>query len=223
MKKYHYICLFFICLIATSCENTVFEKDVPAVQPTTRSIPEDFTDYNTYFLDLSSVDYGAGTESMTGTLKSYGKEVEYHFILFCALTGDVKCKMETSDGDIIYNGQNPTKSIYGISGQKIEFIHRNHYPDGETYITFKIERGSSNTLKSAEARLLVDKVIYNGEQITKELKGCPDMYLRMTVPGEPGSGYPDSGSSAYHWICKKCNFSNSISNQTCLNCGSKKP
>lgn len=215
--------MFFLCLITTSCENTVLEENISATQLITRSIPNDFTDYNTYFLDLSSIDNGYGTESMTGTLKSYGKEVEYHFALFCALTGDVKCKMETSDGDIIYNGQAPTKSIYGISGQMVRFIHKNHYPNGETYITFKIERGSSSTFKDAEARLLVEKVVYKGEQVTTELDGCQDMYLRMTVRGEPGSGYPDSGSPAYHWTCKKCNFSNSINTQTCLNCGSKKP
>ena len=182
MKAHNLIYLCFLCFMALSCENTSFEKDVPNPQLTTRSIPDNFTNYNTYFLNISSADYGAGTESMTGTLKSYGKEVEYHFALFCTLTGDVKCKMETSDGDIIYNGQAPTKSIYGINGQMVRFIHRNNYPNGETYVTFKIERGSSKTFKDAEARLLIEKVIYNGEQVTKELDGCPDMYLRMTVP-----------------------------------------
>lgn len=52
-----------MCLIASSCENTVFEKNIPATQLTTRSIPDDFTNYNSCFLDLSFIDNTTGRQS----------------------------------------------------------------------------------------------------------------------------------------------------------------
>lgn len=203
------------------CESVTLDQNIPIEQPVTRSIPADFTDYNSFFLNPFSQDYGYGVESMTGTLKSYGKDVEYHLSLFCALTGDVKCKVETSDGDIVYNAQTPTNSIYGISGQKIRFIHKKHYTNGESYVTLKIEKGTSKAFKAAEARLVVEKVVYQGEEVKVGLDGSTDLYLQMTIPGESGSGYPESGTQTYHWTCKKCNFTNSTNTQTCLNCGAK--
>lgn len=50
MKAHNLIYLCFLCFMALSCENTSFEKDVPNPQLTTRSIPDNFTNYNTYFL-----------------------------------------------------------------------------------------------------------------------------------------------------------------------------
>lgn len=49
MKAHNLIYLCFLCFMALSCENTSFEKDVPNPQLTTRSIPDNFTNYNTYF------------------------------------------------------------------------------------------------------------------------------------------------------------------------------
>lgn len=74
--------LVYMCLIASSCENTVFENNISATQLTTRSIPDDFTNYNSYFLVLSFIDNTTGKGSTVGTLKSYGQEVEYHFAYF---------------------------------------------------------------------------------------------------------------------------------------------
>ncbi len=50
MKIRNFAFLVYMCLIDSSCKNIVFEKNIPVTQLTTRSIPNDFTNYSSYFL-----------------------------------------------------------------------------------------------------------------------------------------------------------------------------
>lgn len=218
MKKLYFIYLLLGLSIITSCESTVLEEDQSVSLPNTRTIPTDFADHTTLFQYITPIDNGFGIECMTGYLESIDVDVEYDCVLFCALTGDVMCKVET-DGNISYNGQSSRKYIYGASGQMIRFTLR-PYPS-QTMTILKIEKGSSNTYKQAEARLLIEEVRYKGERVSGGLKGSYDLTVRMKVPGTPDSGTPDSGN-AYHWTCRNCGFLNSINNTNCTSCGKKK-
>lgn len=217
MRKKYFILLLLGCSIITSCESTVIE-DESAALPITRTIPVDFADHTTLFQDITPIDNGFGIECMAGCLESIDGNVEYDCVLFCALTGDVMCKVET-DGNISYDGQSFRKYIYGKSGQDIRFTLKPY--STQTMTILKIEKGSSNAYKQAEARLLIEKIRYKGEQVTGGLKGSFDLTVRMKVPETPDSGYPDSGT-AYHWTCRNCGFLNSINNSNCTSCGKKK-
>ena len=211
MKKHYFIYLVLLFLTATSCENTIFEKEISVVQSTTRSIPADFRYHNTYFQEIKTIDNGYGTEQMYGTIYTYPTNVEYDFTLVGKLSGDVKCKITATSGEIIYNGQPHSTYIYAIPGQAVRFTFKFHSP--KTQICLLIERGSAPTYIEAEARLVVDRVRYNGEQVNSELDGYQDLTLRMK---DTSSG---TETSPNHWSCKNCGFLNSKINTTCISCG----
>lgn len=214
MKKYYFIYLFLMCLIATSCENTVFEEEVLETHAVTRSsiTQDEFRRDNSVFYNIQKFD----EQRIAGDIKTYEKGVEYDFTLWCQIKGDVKCVVWVSSGYIVYKGKYYT-SIYGVSGQDLKFTLQFNAPVTTVRMALETTDIFHEYYKEANARLVMSGARYNGESMGSAGMvegGYYDLWLQPVYPYNP-----PSGSTEYHWKCNYCGALNAKINNICIGCG----
>lgn len=217
MDKHYLICMFFLCLIATSCENTVLEEEIPAKLVTTKSSvnPDVFREFNTVFYNIIPI-YGGGygITKMSGDVSTYKDGVEYNFTLWCEIKGDVKCVLwATGNAEFIYNGISYS-SIYAENKKQMKIKVKFH--STKTTFFLALETNYTPTLyKEASARFVFDNASYNGEWMGAA-GFVPGGSHDLTV----NARYRDSqGSTEYHWTCGSCGVINADYNSNCIGCG----
>ena len=220
MKKYNFIYLIFLYLIATSCEKTVLEEEIPAAQSTTRSsiTPEEFARNNSLFYNIKPI-YGGmgdadGISQMSGDINTFKEGVEYDFSLYCEIRGDVKCVLwcTTGNADFIYNGRT-YHSIYGESRRRLDFTVK--FNSQITTFRLALETGyTPYVYKDAYAKFVFNGARYNGEEafIGPIAGGSAD----LVVQAKYWDSYPST--SDRHWICNKCGSLNSTNDSPCKSC-----
>lgn len=221
MKKYHFIYLLFLCLIATSCENTFLEEEIPATQVTTRNsiTPEEFARNNSLFYNIESTHGGMGgadgISKMTGDVNTFEEGVEYDFILYCKIRGDVKCVL-WAGGNVVftYNGRT-CYTIYGESGKYLKFTAK--FYSSITTFRLALETGyTPNVYKDAYARFVFNGAKYNGEWTTVSPGFIAGGSHDLVVEARYWDSYPSS--SERHWTCSNCGFTNTINDSSCKGC-----
>lgn len=217
MKKHHFIYFILLCLIATSCENTVLEEEVPAKSVTTKSSvnPDVFREFNTVFYNIIPI-YGGGDgiTRMSGDVSTYKEGVEYNFTLWCEIKGDVKCVLwDTGHSEFIYNGISYS-SIYAENKKQMKIKVKFH--STKTTFFLALETNYTPTLyKEGYARFVFDNASYNGEWMGAA-GFVPGGSHDLTV----NARYWDSqGATEYHWTCVSCGTINADYNSTCIGCG----
>lgn len=218
MKKRHFIYFILLCLIATSCENTVLEEEIPAKSVTTKSSvnPDVFREFNTVFYNIIPI-YGGGNgiTRMSGDVSTYKEGVEYNFTLWCEIKGDVKCVLWAATGNVefIYNGISYS-SIYAENKKAMKIKVKFH--STKTTFFLALETNYTPTLyKEGYARFVFDNASYNGEWMGAA-GFVPGGSHDLTV----NARYWDSqGATEYHWTCVSCGTINADYNSTCIGCG----
>lgn len=220
MKKYHFTYLALLYLIATSCENTVFEETALNTS-TTRSTIESLGYFGTNFFDVETLETKNGVESMAGYLEAFPYGTEFHFSLgFGAQEEGVKAKVSVIGSTIYYNGQEST-SIYSDPNKIKKFTIKLH--SGYTKVILSLETSTTKFRDNRVwSRLVIDNRYYQDQYIPCKLVGQDDLIIQARYIGKDSSKNPDSGTLPYHWICKSCDFLNSTINTTCMNCGGSK-
>lgn len=218
MGKHYSICLLLLCLIATSCENTILKEEDSVTQVTTRSsiTKDDFARDNSIFYNLQPAKTGTDVYRIAGDIKTYSKDVEYDFTLWCQIKGDVKCVVWVSSGEILYNGK-VYSSIYGINGKDIKFTLR--FNTSITNIKMALETTDylNNYYKEANARLVISGARYKGEEMGSGGSvegGSYDLWLQPIYP----YNLP-AGTTEFHWKCSNCGAINAVYNNSCHGCG----
>lgn len=221
MKKHCFIYLFFLCLIATSCDKTVFENENVETTAITRSgyDPNVFARYNTIFYNVKPIyggEFGSdGLTSITGDVTTFENGVEYDLQLWCQTRGDVKCIVWVTGGaELFYNGR-CYPSLYGESGKEKEFTVRFNNTKSTFHLALEGPYDPTS-FKDGQGKLVIASTRYNGE--------------RMNGAGYVQGGYHDltvnarwmdshgSPTVGMHWKCTKCGTLNSTNTSTCLNC-----
>ena len=212
MKNYKFVCLLFLCLIPTSCENTTLEEEVYTTQVTTRSSIDydELSRNSTGFKNIISYDEGSGIGYMQGDVVSLYEGVEYDFILYSEMTGGLKCVVWGLNGTIIYNGKY-YGSIYGVNKQEIHFTFKLN--SLTTNLRLAIEGGIPSQYREATARLIIKEVRYQGRIFTPS-SGFFDLNVHTRAWEDQAS--PSIG---FHWKCNDCGSLNAQYNTTCLGCG----
>lgn len=157
MKKHHFIYFILLCLIATSCENTVLEEEVPESSAMTRSNYEDLGYYGSNFIDKIYFD-----DEVSAFIKTNPIGAEYSFN-FATIVDNPSNKSLVSvvGGYIIYNGSNIGSQIDGGSGMK-RFTIKFTSTMAKVTLTLK---GAIPGSKKNSARLSIDQRNYNGEYL----------------------------------------------------------
>lgn len=153
MKKYHFIYLFLLCLITTSCESTVFEEGIPVTSATTKSNPEELDYYGSSFLDPSYSD-----EEVFAFISVNPIGAEYSFNL-ATITENPNNKSIISivGGNIIYKGQNVGSQIYGTPGVNRFTVK---FTSTMAKVTLALKGAMPNSKKNS-VRLAIDVTRYN--------------------------------------------------------------
>lgn len=213
MKKYYFIYLFFMCLIATSCENTVFEEEIPATSAVTKSTPESLGYYGSNFRNIVVHTSRYGSDEMSGEFDVYpAVGSEYSCTLASELGNEgVKSLVSISGGTIIYNGRENTR-LYGVNGQ-INFIIKTNSSTPE--VTLNFETPYIPTDSRVSARLVIMSRKYNGETLPSVSGGFPDLNITAFYGGLPHD-------VAVEWLCNTCANRNNYNSSTCSNCGKSK-
>lgn len=218
MKQYSFIYFIFLCLIISSCESTVLEEENSVTQAVTRSdiTKDEFARSNSIFYNVQPTNIGIDTYHIVGDIKTYSKDVEYDFTLWCQIKGDVKCIVWISSGEILYQGKSYS-SIYGISGKEIKFTLK--FNASVTSIRMALETTDylNNYYKEANARLTISDARYKGESMGSGgyiEGGFYDLWLQPIYPYNP-----PTGTTEYHWKCSNCGAMNAVYNDSCIGCG----
>lgn len=159
MKKHHYIYFILLCLIATSCENTVLEEEVPAASAITRNSNEYLSYYGTNFYDLT---YFNDEVSAYISTNAIGAEYTLRFLTLTD-TPNGKSVVTIIGGNIIYNGRNVGSQISGGHGEMVGFTFK--FTSTTAKVTVTLE-GAGSGNKSKSVRLVIDQRKYNGVELS---------------------------------------------------------
>lgn len=220
MKKHHFIYFILLCLIAIGCENTVLEEEVPATQAVTRSsiTQDEFDLYNSIFYNIQTDGIGmTDTYRIKADINTFPQDVEYDFTLWCQLKGDVKCVVWASSGEISYNSGKNYPSIYGVSGQNVNFTLKFNSPITTIQLALETDDYLNNYYKEANVKLYFSGARYKGETMGVGgfvEGGSYDLCLHPIYPYNP-----PNGTTEYHWKCSHCGAINDRHNTNCLGCG----
>lgn len=210
MKKYHCICLFFICLIATSCENAILEEN-PVTPATTRSNYDELGYYGSNFRNITVYTSKYGADQMVADIEvNPGVGSEYSCTLGSTVGNEgVKSKVSVTGATIIYNGREDTY-IYGTGGQ-MKFTIKTRASRPTVTLSFEVPTKIPNDSR-VEARLVITKRQFNGIDLPNVSSGFPDLNVSAFYGGVPHQ--PETA-----WLCNSCGHSNSMSLSTCEFCG----
>lgn len=221
MKKYYFIYLFFLCLVAAGCEKTVLEEKNPATQATTRTTLAELGYYGTNFLNVSAGRSQQGIEHMQGEIEVYPDiGTEYTFWFSTSMNeGGVKSVISVSNGRIIYNGRESTY-LYGENGKQLKFTVRFH----SKVATFSLDLETSMNYPFYDNRVFSKVAIarkeYNGEllpsPVTEEKYGPGDLVVEARYVESVAEN-----SLEWLWRCTNCGFLNSKNDTSCKSCGRK--
>lgn len=221
MRRYYSIYLFIICLIATSCDNTVLEEEISTTQVNTRNstMAEQFALHNTSFINIKSLSnpWGKGLKEMSGEIVTYTSGVEYDFVLWYKARGDVKCYVMSLGGARISHNGRDNDELCGENGKYVTFTVKFSKASSQMKVFFETENNSA-LYKDASAKLLITGIRYQGEKMaTGSIKGeSHDLCIEAIYPDNP---HISPGSTPYHWICSNCGFTNTINDSSCKACG----
>lgn len=175
MRRYYSIYLFIICLIATSCDNTVLEEEISTTQVNTRNstMAEQFALHNTSFINIKSLSnpWGKGLKEMSGEIVTYTSGVEYDFVLWYKARGDVKCYVMSLGGARISHNGRDNDELCGENGKYVTFTVKFSKASSQMKVFFETENNSA-LYKDASAKLLITGIRYQGEKMaTGSIKG----------------------------------------------------
>lgn len=214
MKRHYFIYLFLMCLITTSCENTVFEEEIPATAAVTRSTPEELGYYGSNFRNIVVRTSQFGSDETYAYLNAYpANGSEYSCTLYSELGNEgVKSLVSIAGGTVIYNGITDNR-IYGVDGQ-IKFTIRTSSPN--LSVSLKFETPYPTPIDSrVSARLIINSKKYNGETLPSVSGGFPDLNITAFYGGV-------RHDAKVEWICNTCGNWNNDSQSVCTNCGKNK-
>lgn len=214
MKKHYFIYLFLLCFITTSCENTIFEEEIPATSATTRSTPEELGYYGSDFRNIVVRTTRYGSEEMSADFDVYpAVGSEYSCILGSSLGNEgVKSKVSVSGATIIYNGREDTY-LYG-TGSQIKFIIKTNSSNPKVTLNFEVPYPTPDDSR-VSARLVINKKQYKGENLPSVSGGYPDLNVTAFYGGLPHE-------AKIEWICNSCGTRNNYNLPTCGHCGKNK-
>lgn len=158
MKKHHFIYFILLCLIATSCENTVLEEEVPAASAITRSNYEDLGYYGTNFYNPIFFDDLAYAFIDVNPI---GAEYKFSFATLTD-TPNSKSVVTITGGSIIYNGRDVGSQISGGHGEMVRFTVKFTSTTAKVAVALN---GAMPSSKSKSVRLVIDQRQYNGEEL----------------------------------------------------------
>lgn len=221
MKKF--ICLFFLCIMAISCENTVIEEEKTVTTRGTTSItPEQFASANSIFYDIKPIQggiaFGEGLTQMSGVINTFEEGVEYDFIFFCKIRGTIRCSIYASGAKMVYNGRvyQSGDPIYGINGEQMKIKVK--FFTNRTFFRLEVMGPHYTSLYSdVSARFVIDRVRYNGEYV-----GAPGYYVEhesshdLTVNARFKP--TQSPTLEWYWICSYCGLQNITDDWYCRYC-----
>lgn len=179
MKNFIY--LFFLCLMATSCENAMIEEENPT---TTRATPQELGYYGTYFMDVKSEQTKWGLEHMYGYVEVYpATGVEYKMRLATSMTeSGIRSAVSIAGGRIIHNGVVDNR-IYGESNGYVDFTIQ--FTSSRASVSLNLERTASSFYDNrVSSRLVIMDMKYNGESLPYpgDNGGYSDLNVYGTYP-----------------------------------------
>ncbi|WP_294589700.1 hypothetical protein [uncultured Bacteroides sp.] len=217
MKKYYCIYLFFLCLITTSCENTVLEDDVPTTSASTKSNNEDLGYYGSNFLNISIGNNERGTVRMQGDIEVYPAiGSEYLFWFNTSMTeGGVRSVVSVTGGNIIYNGRESTY-LYGETKKQMVFTIRFHSSKARVNLDLEETMGYRFIDNRVSAKIAIQTRSYKGKFLPNLVNGAP---YDLNVNARYVESIAGEGSLSWHWKCDNCGILNSKNDLSCKGCG----
>lgn len=213
MKRHSFIYFLFLCLVATSCENTAFEEGVQEEQAITRSTPEELGYYGSKFRNVYEYTSLYGPEKMTAQLEVYPSGSEYNCRLASAIeSSGVRTKVMVSGATISYNGS-VSNTFYGTNGST-DFTIKIYTSDPIVTLCFDNPSVLPTTGRNT-ARLVINTRKYEGENLPAVSGGFDDLTINSYYGGTPFE-------PAVKWLCNICGNRNEGSSAVCESCGRDK-
>lgn len=162
MKKHYFIYLFFLCLIATSCESTVFEEEIPVTSATTRSSYEDLGYYGSYFVEQMY-----GTDEAFGYIRFNPPGAEYSFSYgtFATQPNLIKSSVSIIGGNIIYKGHDVGNKIDGVPNEVIRFTVKFNGTMAKVTINLNASTVVVPDNETFGVRLVIDNKNFDGKYL----------------------------------------------------------